>query len=443
MIERDQLEQLLTTHLPRQRWFAGGDDAPPAVEVQSVTSIREGWPGLLHVIASVGSGGALRAGRYQLVIGLRPPEEIEVFLEGKVEAYMGDVVTSDGPAHAYDAVYDPELALDLLRHVAPEIHAERARVLQVEQSNTSIVFDEHHIMKLFRRLSAGGNPDIEVTTALCDLDFEGVAKPEAVWQRDGDDLAVVNEFLSGGSEGFSLALTSLRDLYDRRRPPEECGGDFAPEARRLGIITAKLHLALAEAFGTTDPDTRSWGEDMVRQLERLGDVDVDTAAVRARYERLAASDDAGRAIRIHGDLHLGQVMRTDTGWYVLDFEGEPDRPVEERRRPSSPLRDVAGMLRSFHYAAEVALRDRGEEITDELAALALAWEERNTFAFSEGYRAVGGIDALLPGTEEGRDLVQGAFELDKALYEVSYEQSHRPDWVAIPRAAVDRLLEAP
>ncbi|MDQ3385223.1 MAG: phosphotransferase [Actinomycetota bacterium] len=438
MIENEHLQQLLLNHLPKQRWFAAGEVAPDTVEILSVTPLLDGWPAALHVIAGVkGDGGA---DRYQLVVGLRPADEIEVFLEGKVEAYIGDAETSQGPAHAYDAVYDPELALDLLHHVAPDITAERARVLQVEQSNTSIVFDERHIMKLFRRLSPGGNPDIEVTTALAAVGFEGVAAPEAVWQRDGDDLAVVNEFLSGGSEGFSLAVTSLRDLYDRRTAPEECGGDFAPEARRLGIVTAKLHLAMAEAFGTTDPDPRAWSADMVAQLERLGDVAVDTAAVRSRYDALGAVTDAGRAIRIHGDLHLGQVMRTDTGWFVLDFEGEPDRPVEERRRPSSPLRDVAGMLRSFHYAAEVALRDRGEEITDELAGLARAWEARNSFAFSEGYRAVSGIDELLP-SEETCERVQSAFELDKAVYEVAYEQSHRPDWVVIPRAAVDRLLE--
>jgi len=442
VIETHHLERLLLDHLPKQRWFAGGEAAPTSIEIRSATQLSEGWPCALHVIAEVPAGDGRQGDRYQLVIGLRPPDEVEVFLEGKGEAHMGDVDTSQGPAHAYDAVYDPELALDLLRRVAPDFSAERARVLQVEQSNTSIVFDERHIMKLFRRLSAGGNPDVEVTTALSAVGFEGVAGPQAVWQRDGDDLAVVNEFLAGGSEGFTLALTSLRDLYDRRLPPEECGGDFAPEARRIGIVTAKMHLALAEALGAGDADPRSWSDDMLSQLERLGDVAVDRAAVQARYERLAAVTDAGRAIRIHGDLHLGQVMRTDLGWFVLDFEGEPDRPVEERRRPSSPLRDVAGMLRSFHYATEVALRDRGEEVTEELAGLARAWEDRNGFAFSEGYRAVSGIDDLLP-SEEGCDLVQSAFELDKAVYEVAYEQAHRPDWVDIPRTAVDRLLSEP
>ena len=455
MIETDSLVEVLSGHLPKQRWFAGGEAALGTVRIASARTLKEGWPGLAHVIAEVTPPRGGEAVRYQVLVGLRPPGELEVFLGGRAEAFMGEIDTDGdtdggggggggGKAYAYDAVYDSELALHLLHHIAPDAEAERARVLAVEQSNTSIVFDEKLYMKVFRRLSAGGNPDIEVTTALADAGFDGVATPVGVWQEDGHDLAIVSEFLAGASEGFSLALTSLRDLYDRRIAPEECGGDFAPEARRLGIITARLHLAMAEAFGTTDPDTVAWAADMVGQLERLGDIGIDTAAVRAVYDRLATSDDPGRSIRIHGDYHLGQVMRTDAGWYVLDFEGEPNRPVEERRRPSSPLRDVAGMLRSFHYATEVALRDRGEEASDdELSALARAWEDRNSFAFREGYRAVRGIDALLPGDEAGCELVQGAFELDKAVYEVGYELNHRPDWVAIPRAAVDRLLEAP
>ena len=109
MIEHDQLEQLLSAHLPRQRWFAGADAAPVSVEVLSATAIRDGWPGLVHVIVAVAPVGAVDASRYQLLIGLRPPQEIEVFLEGKVEAYLGDVTTSHGPAHAYDAVYDLSL----------------------------------------------------------------------------------------------------------------------------------------------------------------------------------------------------------------------------------------------------------------------------------------------------------------------------------------------
>ncbi len=443
MIDTATLEKVLHDHLPKQRWFAGGDDPAPAVRVASVKVLKGDWPVLLHVVAEAAHGAA-GATPYQLLIGLRPPEELEVFLEGKVEAYIGEVETELGPAHAYDAVFDPELAIHLLHHIAPGADAERARVLHVEQSNTSIIYDEKLFLKLFRQLSAGGNPDIEVTTALAAAGFAGVAAPLGVWQEDDFDLAVVNEFLAGGSEGFALALNSLRDLYDRREPPEACGGDFAPEARRLGIITARLHLAMAEAFGTTDPDASAWAADMVGQLERLGDVGIDTGAARAVYERLASATDVGRATRIHGDYHLGQVMRTDAGWFVLDFEGEPNRPVEERRRPSSPLRDVAGMVRSFHYATAVAIRDRGDEVVDEeLAELARAWEARNTFAFREGYRAVEGIDALLPSDPAACDLVEASFELDKAIYEVGYELSHRPDWVVIPRAAVDRLLEAP
>ena len=147
--------------------------------------------------------------------------------------------------------------------------------------------------------------------------------------------------------------------------------------------------------------------------------------------------DPGPAIRTHGDYHLGQVMRTDAGWYVLDFEGEPDRPLEERQRPTSPLRDVAGMLRSLHYASAVALTERDG---DEFAEAAAAWEARNRQAFLDGYLPVGGQGrASCPPTEASVDAVLAAFELEKAVYELSYERAHRPDWEHIPLTALRRL----
>lgn len=146
------------------------------------------------------------------------------------------------------------------------------------------------------------------------------------------------------------------------------------------------------------------------------------------------------AIRSHGDYHLGQVMRTDTGWFVLDFEGEPGSSSEERLDRSSPLRDAAGMIRSFHYVAQVALRERAEAIDERIVSLSAAWERRSRYAFLEGYLGVEGIGALLPPGELDQDVVFTAFELDKAIYEVGYEQAHRPDWVGIPLAAVARIV---
>jgi maltokinase len=181
---------------------------------------------------------------------------------------------------------------------------------------------------------------------------------------------------------------------------------------------------------------------MELQLARLPAPEIDRDRVRAVYERLAGLERPGPSIRVHGDYHLAQVMRTDAGWYVLDFEGEPARPLEERRRPSSPLRDVAGMLRSFHYASHVALHERAEDDDEELQALARAWEQVNRDAFLDGYSTTEGIDALLPPDGDGVALVLGAFELDKAVYEVAYEVAHRPTWVRIPLQATERILEA-
>jgi maltokinase len=178
---------------------------------------------------------------------------------------------------------------------------------------------------------------------------------------------------------------------------------------------------------------------MRAQLDRV-DLDAELKArARTVYDAMRGID-AGPSFRIHGDFHLGQTLRSDAGWFVLDFEGEPARPIDERRRPSSPMRDVAGMVRSFHYAAQVALREIGGTDDPELAELAQTWEWHNAERFLAGYAGYGDVDRVLPPAE-ARHIVRRAFELDKAVYEVGYELGHRPDWVEIPLSAVRRLLE--
>ena len=146
----------------------------------------------------------------------------------------------------------------------------------------------------------------------------------------------------------------------------------------------------------------------------------------------------GPASRVHGDYHLGQVMRTDRGWYILDFEGEPARPLDQRLRPASPFKDVTGMLRSIDYAARFALGE-WEGPSERVRARADAWERHNRAAFVTGYLGVEGIDRLLP-PEGDRPLVLAAYELDKALYELDYERAYRPGWVAIPAGAIVRVM---
>lgn len=432
MIKPDILGRALPDYLGQQRWFAG--DRPSAVEVVAIETLRPPWPAL--VWAKTEADGVT----YQLLLGVRQETDAPAFLRGHESEVVGVLESEQGPAIVYEALLDTDLAMTFLNVVAPHItDVERVRPITVEQSNSSIVFDDRHILKLFRKLLGTANPDVEVTTALADAGFKQIALPEGVWRRNGDDLAVVQQFLAGGVEGFALALTSIRDLYDSRLDPSEAGGDFASEAERLGAMTAELHLALARGFGVRPGDAREWADAIDAQLDAIDVEDLPAEDLRAVVQRLRDLDDPGPAVRVHGDYHLGQVMRTETGWHVLDFEGEPLRTMEERLRATSPFKDVAGLLRSFHYATAVVLREQLPEEQEAMVELAAAWEARNRDAYLTGYLGTAGIEELLPSEVSSQLTALTAFELEKAVYELGYEQSYRPEWVDIPTEALRRL----
>jgi maltokinase len=309
-----------------------------------------------------------------------------------------------------------------------------------------VVFDERTILKVLRKVEAGPNPDVEITRVLAERGYEHVLPPLAELRRDDMDLAVLRDFLVGATEGWQLARASVRDLLASRLPPEECGADFAPDAARLGDVIASLHVAMADAWGHEPGDVARWIDQIgegVTHVTRLAEPgSFDTEGVRARLAEATSLADAGAEIRIHGDLHLSQVIQVDTGWLVLDFEGEPARRRDERFTQSSPLRDVAGMLRSLHYVAATGLAewDQGD---DELARLLEEWEARSREALVSAYEAHEGIEALLPTDPAGRATLLAAFELDKAVYELGYEIGHRPELVNIPLAGIDRLVRRP
>jgi maltokinase len=450
----DEVAPLLAEFMPRQRWFTG-DEAPTRVEVEVVEYAPgdpdEGTPLMAWLLVDVTNTDGSEA-TYQIVLGGRSVADEADFMHGKGRVTVGQV---DGLV-LYDALVDPQLALRVLAAVAPDEEARVARPLLVEQSNTSVVYDERLILKLFRRVHDEPNPDVEVTRVLGERDFPYVVPQLPPLRRGTADLAVVRQYMLGATDAWDLAHTALRVVL-AAPGPELSGADFIPEATTLGEVTARLHLAMADAFGVEPGDTRDWVAGFRSQLARLadhppahpgaaggpriapGDV-VDVAGVAALYDDVTTVGDAGASIRVHGDLHLGQLLLADSGWYVIDFEGEPARPVEERLRPSSPLRDVAGMVRSFQYAARTALVERRRDVDDQIVALADAWEASVAEAFWAGYTRVEGIGELLPaGEADQRKLLRG-FELDKAVYEVVYELGHRPDWVDVPASAIRRAL---
>lgn len=373
---------------------------------------------------------------------------------------------------------------------ATDIGQAPTRALRGEQSNTSMVVGGTHVLKVLRRLHPGPHPEIEIGRHLAAVAEEGFTAPVAAlsgWyeldpSRPGTDttedpsdpspviaLGVVQELVPGALDAWAMVLSGLAG---------DAGALLGP-LRALGTALAHLHTALAEpgpsttagsppqkatdtAGPTTDDvsfDDVAFGVGPLARSRVTAMVDAiadradhlfastfdrpdEVASLAGRSTEIATlattlagdvADDLGAAIRHHGDLHLGQVVLGDDGWVILDFEGEPARSLRERRQRHSPLRDVAGMLRSFAYAAATHQRSLGRELDD-------GWEAAARAAFLDGYLAA--VDpALLPGRASATQRLLHLFELEKVLYEIDYELAHRPDWVGLPVNGLRHLLD--
>lgn len=445
------LDQHLANHLARQRWSGAHGRTITSVTPRWHEVLRDDDVVLLWTLVDVAFSDD-QDQAYQLFIGVRA-NEAAAFLSEKDRRRIAVVAGDDGDLAVYDAFADPELAIYVLHLVAPDVEVEGLHPTVLEHSNTSIVYDRSSVLKVFRKVEPGPNPDVEIPRTLAARGYQHLLPPLAELRRDGTDLAVLRRFLVGSTEGWDLAAGSVRDLLDGRASPEDAGADFGPEAARLGAVVAKLHLAMAESWGRGPGDPTRWAEEMEAQVRllahstalRQSSHQLELEPILARYRDLAILADTGSEHRIHGDLHLSQVLLADEGWYILDFEGEPARRRADRANTSSPLRDVAGMLRSFHYAAATGLAQwtGGDPPPDpELVELGEAWDGRNRSCFFQGYLAVDGIDALLPDQADNTMAVLAAFELDKAVYEVGYELAYRPDRAWIPLGRIERLTQA-
>ncbi len=441
------LEDVLRQWLPVQRWYGAKGRGVTAVRVEHEERLT-GGEDLRHVLLHVtDDDGATEL--YQALIGYRT---------GDVEPRLKNAVIGEVDGRTlYDAVHDPEAVGALLALLAGNEKLSRvaftatgdldvslpARVIGAEQSNTSVVFGEQYILKLFRRVQPGLNPDLEITRALADAGTPHIAQPlgwmEGQVAGETTTLGLLQCFQRNATEGWAMATASVRDLFaEGDLHADEVGGDFAGESERLGVATAEVHLAMREVLpaGTADAQEcartgRQLHERLDAALAVVPELERHAPALRAVYDQLAARTEPVEVQRVHGDYHLGQVLRTQDGWILLDFEGEPARPLAERTALMSPLRDVAGMLRSYDYAARHLLAERGDD--PQLAYRAAEWAERNRQAFCDGYAQAAGVD---PRDEA---VLLRAFELDKAVYEVVYEARNRPSWLPIPVGSIERL----
>jgi trehalose synthase-fused probable maltokinase len=455
-IRRALDEEELREWVQHQRWYASKARSVTGIEIVESITLREDPLLLLTLVQTRFATGTHEL--YQLPLAIRPPSGIA----------RGDSISHTDDWALYDALAEPGQAHELLRRIAAtdEIETEdghfsfhpfesaenlvevsEVRVMGVEQSNSSLVFDEHTVLKVFRKLEPGVNPELEVLRFLTYRGFPNIAPLHGWYEYEGQafaaTLGVAQAFIPDAVGGWELALDEIATAPDTFL--ERLGG--------LGTVTGQLHTALASdatdpAFSPEEPSQEALGlltatvdEDIERIFLRLPDDDPRLEPIAGRgqdvRERLASRAQigvTGRVIRTHGDYHLGQTLHTPRGWVIIDFEGEPARTLPERRQKRSPLRDVAGMLRSFAYVTSAV------EILRSQTAPA-DFEQRARERFLGAYFAA--VDStLMPSGEAAITNMLSIYELEKAIYELRYELNNRPDWTPIPVAGIARLLES-
>ena len=468
--------ELLTTWMGSQRWYASKGSTPDLTPLAAWRlADPAGDVGIETLLVSDSAGPEPVTYQVPLTYRGAPVEALSHALVGTMEHGVL------GPRWVYDGAHDPVYAAALLALIQghataesssrsdevdenfagrpasfwrPRLRVLGSKVLVGEQSNTSVILDTVDgdgvatpvIVKVFRTLADGDNPDVVLQTALretgCVRVPDVVGSVVGTWPppptasgtaaADAADagtasghLSFAQEFIAGSEDAWRVALRAATD-----------GAEFDAAARDLGAATAEVHTALAAALPTAQATASDIARITAIMRRRLAAASALVPEIAARADRIESAISAVESVpwpplqRIHGDYHLGQVLHSpDRGWLLLDFEGEPLRPLAERSLPDSPFRDIAGMLRSFDYAG-------GSVEHAQPGRSAREWVDNGVTAFLDGYARSG------PDPRDRRDLLR-AFLLDKALYEVVYEARNRPTWLAIPVAAITRLLDDP
>ncbi len=454
----------LTHWIGEARWFGGKGREWTLAGVRRVGELPDAPPGVRVAIdlAEVSYADA-ETELYQLPLAFyaEPQDRLS-------HALVGEWDDPDfGHAWVYDALHDREsMALWLRAFAAPPTSTDRglldfhrlpgheldleahSTLFSGEQSNSSVAFGEDSLMKVFRKVTPGVNPDIAIHQVLTEAGSTHVALLYG-WLDLVDEetdttiqLAMLQQFLRTASDGWDLALASVRNLFaEADLHADEVGGDFAGEAARLGVALAEVHVDLAEHFPVEERDAEAIDALASAMEGRLKDALDVVPALAGHEERLRATFDRLRELdrievqQVHGDLHLGQTLRTVKGWKIVDFEGEPAKPLAERLKPDSAWRDVAGMIRSFDYAPRVvALTGVGVDSGDEAgqrAYRAAEWSARNRAAFLDAYMQQRGEDL-----DRTSAALLDAYLADKVVYEAVYEARNRPGWLSIPLAAL-------
>lgn len=427
----EELLEVIAPWLQERRWFAGKGHQVTRVMITSRTP-------LTNRAEHLTIGVEIDAAHFQVyqvpVILLSKPSQGLIgplghrFLHDgllHVEVAQALVAASGGQAQLTPSTVEP-----LSQWLDPGPELTDYRVLNVEQSNTSAVYADEILIKIFRMLTPGINPDIEVHAGLFTASSADVGRLRG-WINGGwtdphtqstvfGHLAMIQEFFPGSIDGWDLA---------RREVATDV--DFAGRAAALGAATARVHRDLATAF----PTQVLQGDQLVEMASRLHDrlsvaVELvpDLGPMAGRLHSTVDQISALPAVpvqRVHGDYHLGQALMTEHGWRILDFEGEPGGELDARRVLDNPMRDVAAMVRSFAYAAWQGGGNSPQ---------AQEWQKACVEAFLQGYAAESGVDP-----QEQRALLE-VYTVDKAAYEAVYEQRNRPDWIEIPLSALREVL---